>query len=112
MQPTAAHSHVFISYSHDSRQHEDDVLELSDRLRLAGVDACIDQYEDDPPAGWHVWMQKQIESAGFVLLVCTDNYRRRVEKKESLGKGLGAIWEGQIIYSHLYSGGGKNTKFI
>lgn len=38
-------SKVFISYSHDSPEHKDRVLALSDRLRADGVDCYIDQYE-------------------------------------------------------------------
>jgi hypothetical protein len=40
---------VFISYSHDSDEHSDRVLELADRLRGNGIDAIIDQYIQFPP---------------------------------------------------------------
>ena len=36
---------VFISYSHDSPEHAELVLALSDRLRQDGIDSHIDQYE-------------------------------------------------------------------
>ncbi|HEY9820529.1 MAG TPA: SEFIR domain-containing protein, partial [Candidatus Sericytochromatia bacterium] len=36
---------VFISYSRDSREHKDRVLNLADRLRDDGIDCNIDQYE-------------------------------------------------------------------
>ena len=42
---------VFISYSHDSKEHAERVLSLSDRLRRDGVDSQIDQYELSPPEG-------------------------------------------------------------
>jgi hypothetical protein len=105
---------VFVSYSHDSTKHETMVLALCDRLRNEGVDACLDQYEaeDGPPEGWPIWMQKQIESSDFVLLVCTEKYRKRVEKNEEPGTGLGVVWEGHIIYNHLYTLQGMNSKFI
>ena len=35
----AASPRVFISYSHDSREHEDEVLGLAARLRRDGIDA-------------------------------------------------------------------------
>jgi hypothetical protein len=35
---------VFISYSHDSPEHAQQVLELAERLRKDGTDAQIDQY--------------------------------------------------------------------
>jgi len=49
---TSDHPKVFISYSHDSREHKDRVLELSDRLRDDGIDCHLDQYEESPAEGW------------------------------------------------------------
>jgi hypothetical protein len=63
---------VFISYSHDSLQHETKVLELADRLRNDGVDANLDQYEPLPADGWPMWMDKEIRSADFVLVISTE----------------------------------------
>lgn len=103
---------VFISYSHDSTQHEERVLALADRLRTDGISAMIDQYQTAPPEGWQLWMQKLIRDAKFVLVVCTETYQRRVMKEEAQGKGLGVLWESTIIYSHLYSAGVVNEKFI
>jgi hypothetical protein len=47
---------VFISYSHDSPEHEDRVLIFANRLRGDGIDALIDQYNTAPPLGWPHWM--------------------------------------------------------
>lgn len=102
---------VFISYSHDSQEHEDRVWQLSDRLRAEGVDCKIDQYETSPPEGWPQWMVNKIEEAEYVLVVCTETYERRFKGKEEAGKGLGGKWEGAIITQELYSKA-KNTKFI
>jgi hypothetical protein len=104
---------VFISYSHDSREHKDRVLNLADRLREEdGIDCNIDQYEMSPPEGWPRWMLNQIEEAEFVLVVCTEPYDRRFRGKEEAGKGRGATWEGAVITQELYEAQGKNTKFI
>ena len=54
---------VFISYSHDSKEHAERVLSLSDRLRRDGVDSQIDQYELSPPEGWPRWMVNKVEWA-------------------------------------------------
>jgi hypothetical protein len=102
---------VFISYSHDSTEHEERVLALANRLRSDGVDAIIDQGES-PPEGWPLWMERQIDEAEFVLMVCTATYRRRVEKKEEPTKGLGVVWEINSIYNRLYVDRLINTKFI
>ncbi len=42
---------VFISYTHDSPEHKDAILALSERLRQEGVDCVIDQYEQSPAEG-------------------------------------------------------------
>jgi hypothetical protein len=59
MEPPA----VFISYSHDSPEHEANVLALADRLRADGIDAVLDQYESFPSEGWELWGQRQIQAA-------------------------------------------------
>jgi SEFIR domain-containing protein len=94
---------VFISYSHDSTEHEQHVLALSNRLRSEGVDAKLDQYESAPPEGWPRWMEHQIRDADFVLVVCSAMYLSRVEGKEEPSKGQGVVWEINSIYNLLYS---------
>jgi SEFIR domain. len=103
---------VFISYSHDSPEHADRVLDLSDRLRRDGVESVLDQYLVSPPEGWPLWMDRQIEECDFVLLVCTETYHRRVTGREEAGKGLGVRWEGMLVYQHLYDQACANTRFI
>ncbi len=66
---------VFISYSHDSADHIEQVLELSNRLRADGVDCVLDQYEVSPPEDWPRWMDKKIRDAKYVVLVCTEPYQ-------------------------------------
>jgi len=59
-----------------------------------------------------LWGQRQIQAAGFVLVVCTPNYRRRFDGEEEAGKGLGATSETGIIRQILYDAGGVNEKFL
>jgi tetratricopeptide (TPR) repeat protein len=103
---------IFISYTHDSPEHVDRVLSLADRLLQNGVDAHLDQYETSPPEGWPRWMNRQIEEADYVLVVCTEVYQRRFKGAEEAGKGLGAQWEGAIITQELYDAAANNKKFI
>ena len=103
---------VFISYTHDSPEHKDAILTLSDRLRREGIDCTIDQYEQSPEEGWPRWCEKQVEQANFVLVACTETYLRRFRGGEVPGQGLGGTWEGHIITQELYNAQGKNTKFI
>ena len=108
----AASPRVFISYSHDSQEHKDRVLELADRLREDGIDCTIDQYEESPTEGWQRWMLNQVEEATFVLVACTEQYDRRFRGREAVGKGKGATWEGGVIIQELYDDQGQNSKFI
>jgi hypothetical protein len=94
---------VFISYSHDSPDHEIRVSRLAGRLREDGIDTEIDQYQNAPAEGWPSWMERQIREADFVLIVCTETYLRRVEYREEPNKGLGVLWEAKIIYNHMYA---------
>ncbi len=108
----AAPPRVFISYSHDSAEHRDRVLDLASRLRDDGIDAMIDQYVQFPPEGWPNWCEAQIRRADFVLMVCTEVYLRRVNGEEEPGKGHGIRWEGHLNNQHLYDAGSMNRKFV
>lgn len=103
---------VFISYSHDSDEHRQRVWDLAERLRRSGVDCRIDRYERSPAQGWVRWMDEQIRTARYVLIVCTETYLRRAEGREVPGVGLGVVWESGIITSAIYRAAGRNEKFI
>ena len=80
---------VFISYSHNSPEHSERVLALSNRLLALGVDAELDRYHVRPPQGWPHWCEEQLrpETSSFVLVVCTPTYRARVENASARMKG-------------------------
>lgn len=112
MAPDTHPPKVLISYSHDSLEHTDLVRGLSDRLRADGIDCILDQYVVSPAEGWPRWMDRQIREAGFVLMICTETYYRRVMGEEQPGIGHGVRWEGHLIYQHLSNAGMLNTTFI
>jgi hypothetical protein len=99
---------LFLSYTHDSREHRNRVLAFVENLRRDGIDAQLDQFVSSPPEGWPRWMVNRIASARFVLVVCTDHYCRRFEGHEPGG----AQWEGGVITQELYDSNGKNQKFV
>jgi hypothetical protein len=88
---------IFISYSHDSAEHVQRVLTLANRLREDGIDCMIDQYVVVPEEGWRFWTERQIRDSDFVLLVCTESYRRRFMDEEEPVKGLIVRLEGRLI---------------
>jgi hypothetical protein len=109
--------YLFISYSWDSEEHSQKVLQLANWLRESGAEAWIDQWETSPPRGWPLWMQDQVEKAKFVLCVCTEKYKRRVERKEPQSPdgqpaGRGVTWESMIITNELYDSTQGQDKFI
>ncbi len=59
-----------------------------------------------------MWTDREIQKADFVALVCTETYLRRVEGREEPSNGRGVLWEGRIIYNHLYMADAGVQRFI
>ena len=62
---------VFISYAWEDEKFSQTILDFSNKLRANGIDANIDQYEENPDMGWPIWMEQQIDNSDFVLVVAT-----------------------------------------
>ncbi|SEA91677.1 SEFIR domain-containing protein [Thiothrix caldifontis] len=106
---------VFISYSHepDNAQHSQQVLALSDRLNKSDLDCDIDQYiNGSPEEGWPLWMERMLDEASHVLIICTETYLNRVQRKEKPGTGKGVKWESLLTYQDIYDNDSLNRKFI
>jgi SEFIR domain len=104
---------VFISYSHDSLEHARRVMGFAERLRKDGVDAQLDQYVAGTPArGWPRWMEDQLDSSEFILVICTETYCQRFLGREEPDKGKGADWEGSLITLELYHTRSDTNKFV
>ncbi len=103
---------VFISYSNDSDEHADYVLALADALCDGGIDVILDRYVRAPDEGWPRWMDRNIDEAQFVLMVCTETYRRRVMGQEEPGKGTGVRWEGKLIFNRICYDKPAGAQFI
>jgi len=89
---------VFVSYSHDSAQHKKWVLEFASTLRNRGVDVTLDQWDLQPGDDLPHFMETQLSTADFVLIVCTSKY---VEKANTGEGGVG--YEKMIVTSSLLS---------
>lgn len=103
---------VFISYSQDTVPFADKVLSLSNRLRSEGIDAILDQYEEAPAEGWPRWMENNIDSADYVILIGSKGYYDKIYGNVEQGKGRGVKWEGNLIYQKIYMSDSINEKFI
>jgi hypothetical protein len=77
---------VFVSYSHDSEAHKGWVLRLASGLRKNGVDVVLDQWDLMLGQDVSLFMQRGIEKADRVLLICSEQY---VAKAEAGRGGVG-----------------------
>lgn len=77
---------VFISYSHDSAEHKRWVLELATTLRNRGIDAVLDQWDLKPGMDLPQFMEQNLDSCDFAIMVCTKKY---VEKANAGVGGVG-----------------------
>ena len=57
-------------------------------------------------------MDTRLAEVNFVLMICTETYRRRVMGQEQPGKGLGVRWEGNLIYNRIYNDEPSGSRFI
>ncbi|AZF12643.1 hypothetical protein C4J93_4476 [Pseudomonas sp. R2-37-08W] len=87
---------AFISYSHDSQEHKQWILEFASRLRNSGIDAILDQWELQPGDDLPQFMERHLSSSDRVIMVCTDRY---VEKANSGAGGVG--YEKMIVTADL-----------
>jgi hypothetical protein len=104
---------VFISYSHDTVEHRDRILGLSERLRQDGIETLLDRYLNGSPVqGWPRWMLDQLDAADAVLVVCSEPYYLRFRGYEQGSGGRGADWEGALITQEIYDDRSRTLKFV
>jgi hypothetical protein len=97
---------VFISYSHDSKEHKAWVAALANSLRDNGVEVLLDQFDIEPGDNIPQFMNDSVRNADRVLMICTEIYVRRANDGEG-----GAGYEALIVTGELIRDLGQN-KFI
>lgn len=97
---------ALISYSWDSDSHKAWVRGLAERLRLNGVDVRLDQWHVAPGQSLTQFMEVEIVTCEYVLIICTPNYYRK-----SINRTGGVGYEQQIISGNL-AAGQRREKFI
>ena len=65
---------VFVSYSHDSREHRRWVLDFARHLVAKGVNVLLDQWDIGPGGDLAKFMEHSVASADRVVLICTEKY--------------------------------------
>ena len=100
------HPKVFISYSHDSKEHRQWVLKLATKLVDNGVDVMLDQWDLGLGGDLTLFMERGIMGSDRVLVICTDSY---VSKANAGKDGVG--YERMIVTAELVQDLGTD-KFI
>jgi tetratricopeptide (TPR) repeat protein len=108
---SGARPRIFVSYSHDSEEHIARVVGLAERLTAAGCECALDLYESHPPEGWPQWMDRQLDEADFVLVVCTEGYYRKA-KGDGPRVGGGVRFESVLIVQELHDDGMRSAELV
>ncbi|MGV3774927.1 MAG: toll/interleukin-1 receptor domain-containing protein [Verrucomicrobiales bacterium] len=79
---------VFISYSHDTKEHKAWVAAFAQRLVLNGVEVLFDQWDLGPGDDVPKFMEKAVSQADRVLMICTDpmSVKLMMEREVSVTK--------------------------
>ena len=102
----AEHPKAFISYSHDSPEHKQWVLELGTKLVQNGVDAILDQWDLNPGDDRTSFMERGVKDSDRVLVICTDSYVRKANDRE------GGVGYEQLIVTAQVAQNIRTDKFI
>lgn len=86
---------VFMSYSHDSEEHKNWVLQLAARLVANGVDVLLDRWNVRLGGNLQLFMESSADT-DRVLAVCTTEYVRKADAAEG---GVG--YEKTILTAEL-----------
>jgi hypothetical protein len=87
---------VFLSYSHDSRDHKRWVGKLAEMLRSKHVEVILDQWDLEPGDDVPKFMERAVKSADRVVMICSEPYVRKAND----GKG-GVGYEAMIVTGEL-----------
>lgn len=87
---------VFVSYSHDGKEHEEWVLKLATHLISHGVDVILDQFDLHIGSDLRFFMEQGLNASTMVLCICSENYVNKV----NVGCG-GSGYEGMIMTQEL-----------
>lgn len=97
---------AFISYSWDSDEHKQWVLDLATRLRKSGINITLDQWHLVPGDQLPQFMESAVRESNYVLLICTPRYKTRSDNRAG---GVG--YEGDIMTAEVMTSRNQR-KFI
>ncbi|WP_412989839.1 SEFIR domain-containing protein [Pediococcus siamensis] len=95
--------------SHQNVEYNNRVLDFTNRLRGDGIDANVDQFVDSPGEGWQRWMNNQIRTADFVIVMSSKAY---LDRSNGDAAGDGTVWESGLIMTELSETALHNQKYM
>jgi hypothetical protein len=72
---------VYLSYSWDSAAHKEWVSRFAFRLGANGLKVVIDQWHLKLGDSFPRFMEREIATSDFVLLICTPAYKKRADER-------------------------------
>ncbi|GAB3726530.1 hypothetical protein GCM10027598_45500 [Amycolatopsis oliviviridis] len=94
--------HVFVTYAHDSPEHKERVRLFAEFLHgRIGLEVHLDQWDDDERRDWSLWALKHLDTANFVVVVASPEYKRRAEGTAAFDEGRGSQFEAARIRDRL-----------
>ncbi|WP_181771595.1 toll/interleukin-1 receptor domain-containing protein [Amycolatopsis pittospori] len=88
---------VFISYTHDSDHHCDQVRDFATLLVNNGIVVELDQWATGPRQDWQVWATRFMTSYDYVLVVASEGYRRMGDGNGPADRNLGGQAEAALL---------------
>jgi hypothetical protein len=67
---------VFVSYAHDSPEHQYQVLRFATFLRSQGIEAVLDIWFTGDRQDWYAWAIRRMTEADYVIVVASERYRQ------------------------------------
>ncbi len=93
---------MFLSYAHESPEHENAVRDLWIFLRSREIDAKLDLPANERRQDWPLWMLAEVRASDHVLVIASPEYRRRSEGQAAADDGRGVQFEAALIRDELY----------
>src|SRR5260370_24888633 len=97
----------FISYSWESKEHSQWVMNLAQCPQTNGVYVHLDQWDLKPGMDLLQYMEQSIRDSNYVLLICTPTFAKKANR------GLGGVgYEKNIVSGEIFTKRSIDTKFV
>ncbi len=97
---------AFISYSWDSTEHQDWVMELADHLLRNGVDVIVDRRDLSPGEEITEFIERGISESDILLFICSEEYKKKADAR------LGGVGMETVISTSQFLNARRTKKFI